>query len=63
MMTRRKVYWIAGLLLGLPALAPAQNIAIGSYPVTPPNTSGPNAITKGPDGAVHHRHRQYWAHD
>ncbi len=44
--------WIAALLLGVPAITPAQNVAIASYPVTPPNTGGPNAITRGPDGAL-----------
>jgi virginiamycin B lyase len=43
---------IAALLLSVPAMATAQNVAIGAYPVGPPNISGPNAITLGPDGAV-----------
>src|SRR5215469_17331489 len=39
------------LLLSLPAIGPAQQIAIGGYPL-PTIGSFPNWITTGPDGAL-----------
>ncbi len=51
-MTGGNVCWIVTLLVSVPSMAPAQNIAINSYPVTAPNTGGPKAITRGPDGAL-----------
>jgi virginiamycin B lyase len=40
------------LLLSVSVIGLAQNVGIGSYPVTAPNSGGPQAITRGPDGAL-----------
>ena len=46
-----RAIWMAVLLLILPAIAAAQQIAIGEYPV-PTANSKPEDITAGPDGAL-----------
>jgi len=46
-----RAFWMAVLLLILPAIAAAQQIAIGEYPV-PTANSKPEDITAGPDGAL-----------
>jgi|ERR1035438_2646361 streptogramin lyase len=43
--------WVAVLLLSLPAISLAQQIAIGAYAL-PTVASGPRGIAAGPDGAL-----------
>jgi len=51
MRARRSGVWVVALVLSLPALAPAQQIAIGAFAV-PTYASDPYGIAAGPDGAL-----------
>jgi len=48
----KHTYVLAALLATVPVVTPAQDIAITSYPAVAPGSGGPNAITRGSDGAL-----------